>query len=1546
MSLEQLGAALTSMPPTGEDGFEGLAAALLQALTGYRFYVARSGDQPADALSVGGDIALQGKRYDKTPLDETDFEGDFSKATRTCRDLDCYVLATTRRTAQLGVLAKQLEDTTGVDIILLGFANIVSEVPALCVTFWRAIENFSAFSSFGRGFTKWAAVQAQRSDVQQTVERLHSELTASVPLGNTVAAQLTERLKIRFGIRRSPSRTARFPIDLAGAVRRSGPYGQLRDWWSEARQRCGVVLGEEGMGKSTVAADFGYHLASDEGSLILWLDSADWTGARNIDSVLDVGFRLAGFNDMRLRERLVRKALARWPNRTLIVLDGVNERGARDAAQRLLAQLQAPDIIPCRILFTTRPIGARSDENALWNATQKILVQRFTEQELEQALAKLPSPIQRKELPAGLVEVAKIPRYFLRAVELRRRFLSFENVSKEMVLWADLLAKITEGDQQVRDSIGWDSAADAKRALRRLADAARSIKENASVSVDWFPLLKTSFENRFEQIRSDLAEQRIVLDPDSESLRPSPAHIILGFALHLADIASTDKGGSIGELGERLSKELEPVLSNDDLTEALFITLQLSAFPQGEGLTLSSRARSALLLAWASNQNSYVSDIRLTFWAKEDLPAYLDFVEEMFMEPVSQTWADLIIAPLKGLWRAQAGSVSILEARLRRWLKLVWKSHGLRAEREIVFLGETLPIALHRHQLNLSYAALAIVAEHPLDSFVRDLAIASASSRLSTERHVWPKSNENDSERSQDIPCKDLYYNLGPVLRWRFTESIKPALVSLESDPESTQCVQDGVKNLLQEFGEFGWRWSGTDVEYLRNGNPLFPPDDANRRNRFCTCPELAIRGDIPDLSQGDQEIIREKVEGAFASEGLCAGLYHTQADSDFESHLSWYARSMPQNLQEKGSRFRLTCLKRSDPGRCLDVANLLPYDPKIVSPTDLLAAAKEFIERRVNERTKDFDWSVEKVHVLAFTCFRDEQLKDWLIFASRYAAIRRELFYFPIPALCPFIVSEELATFAREQARQCWGEPVDPSDRTEAEFDYWALVGSLSGAPDAEYHEWIDGRIRNGRLEGHRRFYSSALWFRTATEGAIAQAINSGSVIEQFTDDALRPMFWTHRAPKDWEGFSVPLNALLSTIAIDDVGNLLQLSGRTADLDEWGRRLFTRSLQLVGRVPFERRFWGRTVYTRDDDGRIYASNCDREEESSDLTIDAGPRNAHPLDTAAHIQEMNRRANEGLRIWHGDLNELDKVEKGAFSRFSAFYALEAWRDQNPAQFKSFSLELLDAVINKPAEAFHLGGFIAAVIDCLVPMDPRKAFAIDTALSSSSLRVRVINEYGQSTFEATIWREAANGNAECKVICLQVLRGCTSDAEFMSHAVIAQAEGATHTLSEMCENLLREPLARDRALAVSLLAWMADDQSITRLGALSVDDPSGWIREHAKWAHAVAEQERSVRDFYANTLQQLGDTNKVLTRLQIISPALTSTCKWWHRHLEEKAPELAAASNDSKAALTLFWHDVRSHTSDRSKIFGRELKEYLRGERIRDLRTPKPRLLGD
>jgi hypothetical protein len=269
--------------------------------------------------------------------------------------------------------------------------------------------------------------------------------------------------------------------------------------------------------------------------------------------------------------------------------------------------------------------------------------------------------------------------------------------------------------------------------------------------------------------------------------------------------------------------------------------------------------------------------------------------------------------------------------------------------------------------------------------------------------------------------------------------------------------------------------------------------------------------------------------------------------------------------------------------------------------------------------------------------------------------------------------------------------------------------------------------------------------------------------------------------------------------------------------------------------------------------------------------------------------------------------------------------------------------LLTQAISQPSKAFHIGGFIECVIDNLVSLEPDLAMTTDAALRDSSLRVNVINDYGVSTFTAAFWRAAADGNIRCREVCGRFVRECSTDEELMYHAITAQAEGAREVLLSICSLLLGAPLAKDRCLAVSLLAWVPGEGEIKQLEQLITDDPSGWVQKHAEWAVECARQEASVRRHYERTLKEV-DRNVVQARLQVLLSALTPSARWWHRDLESKSKVFDTAPRDVQAALVFFWYDTRNECEKTPKPFGRTLSEYLRGERIHDLRSPKPRLL--
>jgi len=849
-------------------------------------------------------------------------------------------------------------------------------------------------------------------------------------------------------------------------------------------------------------------------------------------------------------------------------------------------------------------------------------------------------------------------------------------------------------------------------------------------------------------------------------------------------------------------------------------------------------------------------------------------------------------------------------------------------------------------QLTLSLVALAVLAERPAESFFIDLALAWATADQSKQRHFFKNPPDSQIEEAHEFQCKDLDYNLGAILRWRYTETVKPKIESLRASHGADKLMLKGLDYMVKSFDQFGWTRGSIPEEQLRNRIPFFPSDRNNSHSRVMTCPELAMRDDLPDLCLNDQEVIAQKMERVFSLPSLRCGYSKTHEDSEMEYHLSWFAKYKPTNLIELGTRFRLACLNLAEIAPALHFANQLPFSASVVSPSDLLTKAKACALRDYSGPSNRFSWSLLQLHVLAFTCLPEIELKDWLVFASKVKSLRRELHFYPIPIICPLLLSRDLATFARVQVKLCSAEFVDESKVTESEFAFWAYIGGLGGEPDLEFNKWVSDQFKLSRPKGDNCYYWLLLWFRSAPQTVLEESVLDGSIVEYLAENGLWPMVSAQREITDWSKLGKDFAELAKWLPLDDLGNVLANAHRAADLDTWGQLIFSKALHLVGDPSFERKFWGTTVFKVGLSGEISGCTCEREDDSESTCSESlrpipNSTLSSFLKPNAH-EELERRGNEGIRIWREDMDQLATVERGAFNRFEGRKALVAWRDQQPELFCKYASELLIRVVSQPDKAFHIGGFIVCVIDVLVPLDPDLALQIDLSLRSSAMRVSVINYYGVSTFKAAYWRATAGRNARCQEICLKFICESSTDEELMYHAITAQAEGASEALLSICDSLLKKQFAKERSLAVSLLAWFPSESVLAKLENISTNDPSGWVRKHSKWAVECAKHEASIRRYYEQILKEK-DRNQLQARLQVMLPAITPTARWWHCDMESKHTFVGNAHCEIQAALAFFWDNAKSECRRTPEVFGRKLNEYLRGERIHDLRNPKPRL---
>ena len=677
MNWQELKTLIQSMGDDGKD-FEKLVAKLLGALLETHFEIAKSGYQPrGDALNTEKTIVLQTKKYsDNNTLNRKEIDGDIREAYSDPElpNLQAYVLASSRNLSTL--LLQRLEnigEETGLDIITLELTDSLSDFGALCVTFWEDIHPFLDFSNTYQyqKLSDWTKEEKDRPETIEKIEELTDKLKYGQRSRNQVQKDTERYLLKRFQGDSNHNLRFNYPIDLSEAIERESLESEISTWWETPGKPVCYLEGEEGMGKSWLAAKGVNTICSDKNIVTFWLDSNRWNGCKSLDDLFQICLEtIPGYQDERKLAKLKLKIRNIWWPPTLIVLDGVNEGNAIETAKRILDECfthknELENRI--RFLLTTRPLHAyRNFKYNLWEDCHKIIVEPFNELEFREALAR--EKLQPNDLPSSLIDIAKIPRYFQTCINLQEFFDSFDNVTKEMVLWADLLYKIKH-NLQVRQKIDWQSIEDAQDILAKLATESKwaNVNDAPKASVE---LLEKCFSNNYQEIRRDLEEQRIALKAGKIQAELSKDHIVLGWALHISNLFDSTSFSGIERLFERFKQELEPMPSEDHRSKALFLALQITAIPPEPDIPQDqlSQKRAALMLAWFHNHNAEITDKQLSFWAEEAPDAYAQVVEFEFEYHNSPNYEDALIAPLAKTWLNKKGDLNRLASRLTKWI--------------------------------------------------------------------------------------------------------------------------------------------------------------------------------------------------------------------------------------------------------------------------------------------------------------------------------------------------------------------------------------------------------------------------------------------------------------------------------------------------------------------------------------------------------------------------------------------------------------------------------------------------------------------------------------------------------------------------------------------------------------------------------------------------------------------------------------------------------------------------------------------------------------
>lgn len=1144
----------------GED-FEKLVARLLELLLEIPFVTAKSGSQPSgDARSMDGKVAIQAKNHnDKSNLRSVEIVGDINIVNDNLQDLQVYVLAASRNiSAQLLGNLENIEKDTGLDIVSLELSDDLSNLGALCVTFWEDICHFFD-QPYSEEFTTWIEEIRNDAKTEKKLEELTLKLEKGIQSQYHVKKNIEKYLSERFSTNKGFN-----PINLSQAIERASIESELSIWWNTQDPPVCYLEGEEGTGKTWLAAKWTNSILENENIVTFWLDSKDWTGSKSIYDLLKNCVRLIyPSSEERKISKLQSKSAKIW-TKTIIVLDGVNERNAITTAQRILTEYDTHKnewMNRVRFLFTTRPLDNDPDsESYLWDKCKKILVTPFNTTELQNALKHC--KLQNSDLPDSLMEIASIPRYFKTCIELRNQFGSFSNVTKEMVLWVDLLDKI-KCAEQVRNKIDWQNVEDGQEILAKLATEAKwtNVDSAPEASVE---LLKDCFTN-YHEIRRDLKEQRIALKTGKFQAELNQDHIVLGWALYLSNLFDSKDFSEIRDFVECFQKALEPIPSDDLRTEALFVALQTTAIspePDIPHVRLSQK-RAALMLAWINSSNAQITKERISFWVVKDTDAYMQFIEAKFCDHISPNEEDALIEPLAKTWRNKKGQLDLLTSRLTKWLLPTYTDEFIIGDDNID--PKSLPFQTkYNTQIRLSTAALSILSQRPEREFLSTLA------RCYTIHETKPQFNEN----------------IGRLMRWGYTETVLGDLYWLAELAKHDEFLLKGFYTLsenlqvielpqsllrpLLDRPEIYIRTSIPLIENIimsiRNHKKLLPSDslEVNLKGSYDEFGSLAVRIDLPDLR--DDDLVKIKAVLFYISDNSKLGKNVSASLEDFciENLLPWIAKYDPEVYSELAYKLKLNSLKQK-----WAQFKLLSIQGLIFKQEDnekIIEAILEIRQRLVQEEKfyQEIAWLAHLLTETLLFCDSEKVLIDWFKFLATHEELRNSICYETLPDLFGILLPDaivELAQLNLEKLRTsaCDTNISENSSEKFSEESYWCTLFSFGNNDKKKTVEYAleDLKMRQPDSPG--------------TYPMLRLALSDPKLFlnETLTDERIQ----RHLYSKNGRRWKIPIcedsdlpsyEKLRSFFPIEIIGSFLCVSNRWEDLSRWGKDLMKWILSIL----------------------------------------------------------------------------------------------------------------------------------------------------------------------------------------------------------------------------------------------------------------------------------------------------------------------------------------------------------------------------------------------
>lgn len=693
VALSQLKAATLTLKDSGDDGFEGLMAALLGAVTQMTLRLAVSGSQDGQdgrGDRADGSIAYEAKLY-TSKLTKSVVNNKATEVMASPDPPDLWVLgATVGASSQIVSTLRRAFAKVETSLLVLDWpAN--TPLPPLALLCAMAPDTYADFvarnSQKGVDRTALLAalqVLADMPGFDMRAANLRKQL--SDPLLGLATARAANRALFQQLFARTDEARHRFGQPLAPmAPHALAPIERSRRAELEAILTAPpaadivAVTGDQGFGKSWLVAQA--WLARPDAPFLIFLTAAEAVAAMTYTPQELVARQLIEQSGgAPTSERLDRWAqrLERWRDRPaasprlLLVVDGLNERARTDWAPWLSRLTSFLSAIAGRVVVTSRARYFKRIDDRFSIPRRTITLGDFTDAELNAALAA--HGVAPGQITKRVRSSLRNPRILGIALDLlsTSQIGTAEELSIERLLFEHVR---THQSEPARGETPYQF-------IRLLGDHARLIRERIERHVAQDRLIFDSHDfaeaPRYDLPRDLLpvVEERFFVGVDGEPDLYQLTGDGLVYALAIATIrelrAAERNSRSVAEC---LAEIVEPVAALDLVTDVLFAAALLASV-DGE---ISQGIAAALLARHAMQQNADEDSYPAYCGIVRNIPAAaLDALYALALTEPHAQHRDWLVDALRRARRDQA-AWTIIAARLDHWLRLYSRNpaHGL-----------------------------------------------------------------------------------------------------------------------------------------------------------------------------------------------------------------------------------------------------------------------------------------------------------------------------------------------------------------------------------------------------------------------------------------------------------------------------------------------------------------------------------------------------------------------------------------------------------------------------------------------------------------------------------------------------------------------------------------------------------------------------------------------------------------------------------------------------------------------------------------------------